>query len=257
MPKHKIAIGLVTGNRMVHTCVPVSLLNMMSGRDWTDYEFSVIPRTSIYVDKNRNEVVWDFISESDADYLYFWDYDNGLFPEAFDIFMEDMTIPEVKIVTGLYYRKNLSSQSVAGLLREPDADGYTCDSFMFVGGGLINLTKFPGFCGAMVGAGSLMIKRELLEKMPYPWFNTTSHQCKDGRWTYSGEDVWFSQQVEKAGEDLYLDTRIRSPHYWNQYCFPGEWTQDGIDANKTSCAEEEGEEKNFLYQVENNFLKEK
>jgi hypothetical protein len=249
MPKYKIMIGFVTGNRMVHNCVPVSLIHMLSGKDWSDYEFEVACETGIYVERNRNNVVTKFL-KSESDYLYFWDYDNGIFPDAFDIFMETMEDPNVHIVSGLYFRKGWAGKMVAGIMRTEGDDGYVCSPYMFLGGGLTNLSKVPGFFQGMVGSGCLMIRREVLETIPAPWFSTKHYQNKDGSWTFSSEDVGFSELAQEYGYDIYMDTRVRSPHYWQQFVFPGEWEQEGMDVAPTELVREGGEENNYLYVLE-------
>ena len=231
MPKYKIAVAICTGNRMVHTCQPVSFLHMMSGRDWSDYLFEPLCTTSIYIEANRNGAVKKLL-EGDSEYLFFWDYDNGLLPDAFDLYMEDMEDPEVKIVSGNYFRKESNQRAVHGLMHEGWQEGYMSESYMFLSGGLINLTQFPGFVRGMVGTGCLMIRREVFEDNMdiFPWFETINYfNERESKWYFSSEDVGFSEKIQKAGYDLYLDTRIRSPHYSGHLCYPGEWGQEGLD----------------------------
>jgi GT2 family glycosyltransferase len=211
---------------------------MMSGRDWSDYQFEPLCTTSIYIEANRNGAV-KLLLDGDSDYLFFWDYDNGLLPDAFDIYMEDMEDPEVKIVSGNYFRKESSGRAVHGVMHPAYPDGFMTEAYMFLSNGLINLTKFPGFVGGMVGTGCLMIKREVFEETLdiFPWFETSNYYMKSkGKYVFSSEDVGFSEKIQKAGYDLYLDTRIQSPHYAGHLCYPGEWGQEGLDILKYDSA---------------------
>lgn len=224
MPKYKIAVGFVTGQRMLHEIVSVSLLQMMSGRDWSDYEFTVLNHSSIYVDVNRNNIIHQF-KKTDADFLFYWDYDNGLFPEAFDLYMEDMQNPDVNILSGLYYRKGDAMRTICGIAFQ-DMDAYTVDSYMFVSGGLLDLTTYAGATKGMVGAGCLMIRREVFDTLPYPWFKTEHFPSYYmGKWGFTTEDTVFCELAQEHGYHIHLDTRIRSAHWDRGDCYPDDWRQ--------------------------------
>lgn len=228
MPKHKIAIGITSGNHSVHPAMPVSLVKMMSGKDWSNYQLDVIYHNSIYIEMNRNNIVSDFMQLeewADYDYLFFWDHDNGLYPEAFDIYMEDMENEDVNILSGLYYRKNEKMLSVAGI-RYPHMDAYTVDTYMFLSAGLVDLTNYNGSIRGMLGTGCMMIKRDVFNNVEYPWFETELKKSDSmGTWGFSTEDTYFCEKAQDAGYHVHLDTRIRSPHYFQHLCFPPEWKQ--------------------------------
>jgi hypothetical protein len=201
---------------------------MMSGKDWTNYQFEVIPANSSYVAANRNSIGVKFL-ETDMDYLFYWDYDNGLFPEAFDMFMDVMeNNKDVNILSGMYFRKDPSYQLVCGIMDDQCMGSYRIDPMMFIGGGLTNLTTVAGSVKGMLGAGCLMLRREVIEKLPFPWFESgmVISELK-GRWVHTTEDTFFCELAQEHGYDVYMDTRIRSPHYAGGNCFPGEWRQFG------------------------------
>lgn len=228
MAKYSIAIGFPTGNRQYHECVPVSLINMMSERDWSDYRFKVLPRSSMYIAVNRNDIVRDFL-KTDCDFLYFWDSDNGIYPDAFDIFMEDMEVPGVSIVGGMYYRKEPHHRACLGISMPGMGEDYTCETAMFVSSGLVNLSTVAGSVRGMIGTGALMVRREVFEAVQRPWFQSewyNSYEFKGEEvWGHKTEDVYFCEQAQLAGYHIHVDTRIRSPHYSGEKCWPEGWRQ--------------------------------
>lgn len=52
------------------------------------------------------------------------------------------------------------------------------------------------------GLGVALIHRVVFEKTAKPWFNIPYIPGVDGHW---GEDVWFCNQVRKAGFDIFVD----------------------------------------------------
>jgi hypothetical protein len=203
---------------------------MLSGRDWSNYEFKVIHENSMYIVINRNNGVEQFLLNpeyADCDFLFFWDADNGLYPEAFSRFMEVMdTMPEVSVLSGHYYRKTDSLLTVSGVMF-PGTDGFLSDVHMFHSAGLTNLSKYGGEnTKGMLGAGCLMVRRAVFTAIDYPWFDTGMQFVKSrGKNCFITEDTWFCNLAEKAGFDLYLDTSISSPHYQGEKCFPEDWHQ--------------------------------
>jgi hypothetical protein len=77
-----------------------------------------------------------------------------------------------------------------------------------------------------------MLRKRVFEVMEFPYFDSAFHQVfkDDGEqtklWYFLGEDNHFCMKVqEQAGFDVYLDTRIKSPHMQGADCFPEEWKQ--------------------------------
>ncbi len=64
--------------------------------------------------------------------------------------------------------------------------------------------------------------------MEYPYFEAKTHHkgVTGGKVEYfMGEDNYFCMKAQKAGFDIYLDTRIKSPHMQGNMCFPPQWKQ--------------------------------
>lgn len=234
MSQHKIAIGITSGaDCRVHWVGLISAFQAMSGRDWSDYKFEMIPSSGLYIGLNRNEIVETFL-QGDSDYLLFIDHDNGFFPDFMDYFMEDMANPDVKIVSGVYYLKDPRQRVFVAGQKPKNEVIFRCDHYpeeAFVRKGLLNITRDFDGDGGLVGAGMLMIKREVFLGMEFPYFEERFHSVASNTgtgkklWYYLGEDNYFCMKVQQSGFDIYLDTRIRSPHMMNKSCFPPNWIQ--------------------------------
>ena len=81
-----------------------------------------------------------------------------------------------------------------------------------------------------VGAGFLLIKKEVFEKMPYPWFrhewihyddNGVHHQCQ------SGDDLSFCLQAKKYGYKIFCDCDTVVAHHINNK--PKEMSMSGLN----------------------------
>lgn len=62
--------------------------------------------------------------------------------------------------------------------------------------------------------GGMLVKREVLEAVPEPWFK--EGQTGDG----PGEDFYFSLQARKAGFQGYVDTEVRMGHAATIFLWP-------------------------------------
>lgn len=220
----KIAVGITSVDHKIHWGIVASLFKMLTDGRYAGVEFEPIFETGIYIDEIRNRIGMKFLN-GDADFLFYLDYDNGLPVDWLDCFMEDFENPEVMIVSGAYHFKNNTGTMVAGI-HPPhlpkgvymwlSKESYTTD--------LVNVSKASGSDGAVVGAGCLMIRRKALSVIPYPWF-TTQYGTAEGGIMFWGEDTGFCENAGKAGLDIYLDQRIKSPHMAGDKCYPEEWRQ--------------------------------
>jgi hypothetical protein len=60
-----------------------------------------------------------------------------------------------------------------------------------------------------VGAACVLVRRELVERMPRPWFQ---HPRPGEPWAGNGEDLFFCRQVEAAGVPLMVDLDVPLSH---------------------------------------------
>jgi hypothetical protein len=70
--------------------------------------------------------------------------------------------------------------------------------------------------------------------MEFPWWSAgwqpgskspaRAYVCNEhGDYVYLGEDNYFCKKAQKHGFDIYLDTRIKSPHLIGNASHPPEW----------------------------------
>ena len=134
-----------------------------------------------------------------ADYVLMVDSDVVL-PETA---LADLLDPPANIVTG-YYR-----------LKGPRRKG---DISSVWSGKWLTPAEMPEgrFKITNSGAGCLMIRTSVLDRIPKPWFDF--HETEDGR--FIQEDTWFCQQAIKAGITIYADKRVACGHIIKeQYSF--------------------------------------
>lgn len=217
---HKIAVGLTSNNYHVHWVTLISMMQLVSGRDMSQYRFTPLPECGMYIEVNRNNIATAFLDDTDCDYLWFLDFDNGFYPDALDLFMEDMARDDIDIVSGLYMQKSKIERWNAGVRLDTYSAGWemlTRDSHLFPDYPVCLTTEY-GSTSGLVPTGLLMIKRHVFEHVAFPWFSTATY--RDG---FLGEDCHFAEEAQRAGFKVWIDPRIRSPHMHGDRCWPPEW----------------------------------
>ena len=61
-----------------------------------------------------------------------------------------------------------------------------------------------------LGTGSILISREVFEKLELPWFYNIYDKVWDDAWP--GEDIGFSRKCKDAGISMWCDVTVTSPH---------------------------------------------
>ena len=87
------------------------------------------------------------------------------------------------------------------------------------------------------GAGCLLIKREVLETMPYPWFyeNYKPGATRHEKESSVSEDLTFFYNAKQAGFQGYIHTGVLCDHWMGTHKFPPFWTEE--EARRQSTAE--------------------
>lgn len=67
----------------------------------------------------------------------------------------------------------------------------------------------------ILGTGSIIIAKEVFERIEYPWFSRDYGTLEHPR--NAGDDVTFSLKCRAAGIDLWCDPQIVSPHLGKQW----------------------------------------
>lgn len=109
--------------------------------------------------------------------------------------------PEVEVVGGLNFRRS-----------EPYEP---CCFFKDKTTGGVNAPAewTPGLMQVdYIGTGSILIAREVFEKLEPPWFFNIYNIPANWDDEFPGEDIGFSEKCQAAGVKMYVDTTTSSPH---------------------------------------------
>lgn len=117
------------------------------------------------------------------------------------------------IVSGLYYQKYPPHTPLIMAMAERDGKLLFCLPYKD--------KEVPTNSILRVGAvpaGFLLVKREVFEKIPSPWFVYDSPELKqfvleDFKHQQTGEDIYFSWKARKYGFKLWVDTRADLLHH--------------------------------------------
>jgi len=174
--------------------------------------FRRIPGISVAA--NYNIAVRDML-EGAASWLWLMD-DDHVFPE--DILL-NLLERDVDIVTPLYLRRRAPFLPV---LHSDKSREYTRYNFNYLKAksGLVDVTA-----DGTLPTGGMLIRREVLEAIDDPWFETGQIDSEWGSW-----DIYFSEKARKAGFKLFVDTDNAMGHVVPLALWPvqenGDWRYD-------------------------------
>lgn len=185
---------------------------------------NISPETfkSIYgVDKGDHWVVFDYVRgydcasarnmiakqaiEENADYVLMVDSDIVVPGNA----IVDMVNDDTDIVIGCCPHRNAlnlwtGNTSICKL------DGETDYTHMYTAQEIIELREEGQYKVQIHGGGMgcTLIRTELFNKLPYPWFKWTDY----GNGEVLSEDLYFCELCQNAGIPIYTDTRVTPGH---------------------------------------------
>lgn len=168
-----------------------------------DDRYEVLYVTGADVAVARNTLALDF----KGDYIFFID-DDVLPP--FDTITK-LIQHNKDIVAGLYFAKQRPHFPQIFLRSKKTKGRY--DS-------VINYPKNELIEVDACGAGCMLIKKEVFEKLKKPYFQYIPRGEKTPR---IGEDFYFCEKVKKAGFKIYCDTSIICKHIGTTYIGPEHW----------------------------------
>ena len=109
--------------------------------------------------------------------------------------------PEIEVVGGLNFRRSEPYEPCCFFL---DREHGTVNAPADWGKGLMKVDY--------IGTGSILIAREVFEKIEPPWFYNVYGIEANWADEWPGEDIGFSEKCQKAGVNMYVDTTTTSPH---------------------------------------------
>jgi len=180
----KITVGVPT-RESVPIQVVVSFLNLIKP------EYYFLSNNYIPLDKSRNDIAAKFLClHPDSEYLLFWDSDIIAPRNALVKLMRH----KVPIVGALYFQKYPPFFPVAGcrIKREKTKAVHL----------LVQWREGETFPVDALGMGFTLIRRDVFQKIKYPWF----------RFTELSEDFEFCYSAQKAGFEVLVDTSIICQH---------------------------------------------
>ncbi len=192
MEKIKVDIGIPTG-RSIDSGFVKTIFDRLS--EWTNkYAIVISIDTTIPIDLSRNRIV-EMAKKQNCDYIFFIDSD-VIIEEGQ---LERLISHNKDIVTGIYnmkvppYYQLPRKHATEGLYTALELDG---DQLVEIDGN---------------GMGCALIKMNVFDKIPYPWFEFKYYE-KDGKWEQTSEDLTFCQKLQSAGIKIYCDPLVQCAH---------------------------------------------
>lgn len=181
-------------HRDIHPSVMETLILMISDPESSVAHVKIDTDISKRIDTKRNEAVEEFL-KSDATHLLFVDSDTVTLKGA----VKQLLDHDVPVVSATIYMKG---------------GGYAPCFGFWVPERQIYKTPLPFRYNQLaevdiVGAGFVLIKREVLEKLERPYFKCLTGMAK--------EDVYFCIQCKEAGFQVYVDTGLHLGHVMDHH----------------------------------------
>ncbi len=176
----KICVG-VAANDSFKTQTVGTLIALFKSKP--DMRF--ILKQSPYVHDNREQIVVDFL-KTDCSHLFFVDTDMIFQPSVLD----DLLAHDKDIIGAQYYKRGTDKEPVAPSRYDMPGMAYPHHIFK----------------NYAAGTGCLLIKREVFEKMPRPWFGLGTPD----QWL--GEDVFFCKRAKESGFEVWIDPMLEVGH---------------------------------------------
>lgn len=193
----KILLGIPT-NRLLQPQTVFSLLNLVKN---SKHEIVVNIATQGYtISENRNYLVAQAIKLK-CTHLFMVD-DDMIFPENT---LDQLLSHDKDIVGVVAHSRALPLMPVVEFFGDEELS--TADR-------LLGRREIPEqlFSCKAVGGGVILIKTDVFNKVPRPWFGM---EIFDTGMTKTGEDSFFCYAAKKAGYDIYCDPTLKIGHIGN------------------------------------------
>lgn len=205
----KLFVAIPTYNKQVDVEI-MSMFAQLPGI-YPQHTFGFDFIQSSLISYARNYLVKRFL-ETDFDWLYFWDADMVIRDTSFlEKLLETSEKFDAKVVGGVYRLKSSHSKHRQYAAGNKDTKG-NVDNVSGIQNFLVGELKEPQTAD-VIGTGSMMIHRSVLETLKDPWF--TIVDLPDGK--VIPEDYNFCANVRKAGFKIAVDPRFDTFHFGTSY----------------------------------------
>lgn len=209
MNEPTICLGVMAAKDIAFECVE-SLFNVIIDQTAASM---VLHRAGPYLDDGRNRLITKYYEiGGNCDRLLMVDSDIEFTPQDIRMLAEH----DLPVVSGVYlgsFEKGILPVVYEWI--EEDGEPNMCIFEEWPDGSLLDeYTDDPLLQVDGVGAGFLMIKREVLDQLwdtygqPLPWF--AEHVLHGKHW---GEDLTFCHRLADNGIPVYIDRRVRVGHH--------------------------------------------
>lgn len=188
-----ILVGLCTGGT-IQTLTVMSLIDLLNNIEVPN---ALSVQIGGYKPHGMNNLVKDAL-EVNATHLLNIDADMIFPPDAFTRLLE-----ADKDIVGVNYRQRGNHTD----------QGQSISTVKFPGSGTLYRQVLPEdfpkelFECAAVGLGLTLIKMEVFDKLPFPWFHTTENLN-----LHSTEDIVFCKEAREKGFEVWCDPTIQMGH---------------------------------------------
>lgn len=150
-----------------------------------------------YTHMAENQLVVDFLSHPELTHLFMTEADMILPPDCLVRLLEN----DKDMVSGAYFLRSDRPESLGRpcMYKRPVATIPGDSEY-----GQTPVTLFPTatpFEVNCAGVGCVLIKRRVLETMPYPWFDLSAKKF--------GSDMYFYKHANDHGFQLFVDPRVQ------------------------------------------------
>jgi len=163
-----------------------------------DFEKQVILcRGILNIDTERNELVKEALKDTRTTHILFLDTDNVVEePPDPNQALRMLLACDAPIASGLYRAKQKIGFHYAMWVKNPEGEGYIRVKGWTPGTNWIRADA--------IGLGFCLIKREVFERIPFPWFKWDS--------PHPSEDFWFCELLRKYGYEIRVLTDVKCSH---------------------------------------------
>ncbi|QJB55001.1 hypothetical protein [Pseudodesulfovibrio sp. zrk46] len=174
-----------------------------------DFDVTIVAQQGSNVPRSRNAMINGEQSNhiyqklDDFDYFLCVDADTGFAVEH----VHQLIAHDLDIVSGAYLHKQNKKQMVAGWFSGIEGISLKENRVSADRTGLFEVD----WCGA----GFLLLKREALESMPYPWFTCieVEYDSPEGKCAQiTSDDIGFCMKARQNGKKIMLDADCRVAH---------------------------------------------